>query len=105
MVDPLVVEAHPVHEREALMRSKHARPRVAGLRPRRHRAELDVAESQCSEGVEIIAVLVEAGGEAQRMREAHSRAGDRERRRDSGRGPERPHPMQSGEAQIVRRLG
>ena len=105
VVDPLVVEAHPVHERDALRGPKHARPRVAGLRPRRHRAELDVAESQGPEGVEIIAVLVEAGGQAQRMRKAQARAGDRERRRDFRRGPERPHPMQSGEAQIVRRFG
>jgi hypothetical protein len=39
---------------------KHARLRVAGLRPRRHGAELDVAEAHRAQRIEMVAVLVEA---------------------------------------------
>ena len=57
------------------------------------------------ERFEMIAVLVEAGGQAQRMRETQPAQETASVAGNCGRGPERPHPLQSGEAQIVRRLG
>src|ERR1700730_18921389 len=63
MIDAFVVEAHAVDEGEASGDSKHARFSIAGLGPRRHRAQLYVAEPQGPQGIQIVAILVEACGQ------------------------------------------
>ena len=47
-----------------LRQAEHARLRVAGLRARRHRADLDEAEAERGQRVDVFAVLVEPGGQA-----------------------------------------
>ena len=49
-------------------RQEDTRPWVARLRPRRQRADLDVAEAQRRQPGYDPRVLVEAGGHAQRVR-------------------------------------
>jgi len=49
--------------------AEQARLWVARLRTRRHRADLDVAEAQGGESRDALAVLVEAGGQADAVRE------------------------------------
>ena len=64
-----VVEAHPVDDRFGLL-SRNSRGRgLPGLRVRGHRADLDEAETQCGPGLQRNAVLVHAGGQADRGRE------------------------------------
>ena len=53
--------------------AEHARLRIAGLRQRRHRADLDEAEAHRAEGVDAAAVLVEPGGQADAVRESAAR--------------------------------
>ena len=49
--------------------AEQARPRIARLRPRRHAAQFEEAEAERGERVDVLGVLVEAGGEADRIRE------------------------------------
>ena len=87
MIDALVVESHAIDQRAAARRSEHARFRIAGLRPRRHGAEFDVAEAERPERVEIVAVLVESRGESQRVRKLQIPGSLRARRRPWQRRP------------------
>ena len=59
------------------------RPRISRLRPRRDRADFDVAEAQRAQRVEVVAVLVETRGQADRMRKTKAQKS----RRRGGRGP------------------
>ncbi len=101
MIDARVVEAHAVDEGPARAQPEHARLRVAGLGARRHGAELDVAETERTERVEMVAVLVEAGGESESVGEAqaetlHAEFGG------NGRGaPQRPEQSQARESEVV----
>ncbi len=105
---PLVVEAEPVDERAGGGQAEHARLRVARLRQRRHRADLDEAEAHRAQAVDGAAVLVEPGGEADAVREAQP--GERRR---VGHARLRPQalqrrvlqPRQGVERQLVRMLG
>ena len=60
-----------------LGQAEHARLRIAGLRQRRHRADLDEAEAHRAEGVDAAAVLVEPRGQADAV--GKREAGDRHR--------------------------
>src|SRR5208282_5596820 len=55
-------------------------PRVAGLRTRRQRPDLDVAETEPQHRAGNLGVLVESGGETQRVRKLQSESGDDEPR-------------------------
>ena len=68
-LDAVVVEAEPVDERFGLGQPEEARLRVAGLRARRDGAAFDEAEAERREAVDVRGVLVEAGGEADPVRE------------------------------------
>ena len=101
---PVVVEAHPVDHGAVGGEPEQPRLRVAGLRLAGHGADLDVAEAQRGQAVDPLGVLVEAGGEAERVREGQpqrrhrgSRAGQPLQHRPAG--PHRP------EADAVRALG
>ena len=69
-----VVEAHAIDERAVGDEPEQARPLVAGLRDRRDRADLDVAEPELAEPAHREAVLVEARGDAERRGERAARA-------------------------------
>jgi hypothetical protein len=62
VVDALVVESHPIHQRVACGNAEHPRLGIPGLRAWRHGTEFDVTEADRAERVQVIAVLVEAGG-------------------------------------------
>src|SRR5208283_255066 len=79
--------------------------RIACLRPRRHGAELDVAESQRAERVEIVAVFVEAGGEPERMRESQPKTGERQIGGQSDGGRKSRQQLEAGKAHVMREFG
>src|SRR3546814_14802180 len=66
-----------VDDGAVLRQAEDARARIARLRARRHRADLDEAEAEAQHGGHDLRVLVEAGGEAERIAEgeAPERAG------------------------------
>src|SRR5205814_6628796 len=64
-----VVEAEAVDDRFARGQPEKARPRIAGLRPRRHGAHFEKPKTEGAERLDVLGVLVEAGGEADRIRE------------------------------------
>ena len=75
-VEALVVEAQAVDQRVGGRQAEHARLRIAGLRLRRHRADLDEAEAHRAQAVDAAAVLVQAGGQADAVRELQPRHAD-----------------------------
>ena len=65
---PLVVEAEPVDHRPVGGQPEDARPVVAGLRLRRHRADFRKAEAELQQCVRNFGILVVSGGHAERVR-------------------------------------
>src|SRR5262249_39013150 len=63
------VEAEPVDDPLVGIEAKQARTRIAGLRLRRHGSNLDEAEAEAQQRIGYLAILVEAGGDADRVRE------------------------------------
>ncbi len=88
-VESLVVEAHPVDHRPVLRQPEQPRLRISRLRPRSQRSDLDEAEAEAEHLAIDLAVLVEARGEADRVRKVDPGDLDRQhrigRRRKSGR--------------------
>ena len=76
----LIVEAEPVDDGAVRAEPEEPRPRIAGLRQRRHRADLDEAETEAEHRVRHRAVLVEAGGEPDRVGEGEAERLDGEPR-------------------------
>ena len=74
----VVVEPHPVDQRPLGREAEHPRLRVARLRPRGHRADLDEPEPEGGQPDDALAVLVEPGRQPERAGEVQ---------------PERPHPQ------------
>ena len=68
----VVVEAHPVDDRPVGGEPEEPRLRVAGLGLAGDRADLDVPEAERRERVDADGVLVEAGGQPERVREGQS---------------------------------
>src|SRR5258708_39375821 len=101
MIDTLVVEPHPVDERAGLGDSEHARPGIAGLRPRRDRSQFNVTEAQRSQRIQVVSVLVETCREAERVRELKTQAAYRQGGRRLERRPERPAPTKPGPPETV----
>ena len=88
----VVVEAHPVDDRAVGREPEQPGPVVAGLWPGGDGADLDEPEAERAEGVDPDRVLVEAGGQAERVGEGQPHGGHRRRRgvdegRWSGAGP------------------
>ena len=71
-VEAVVVETQPVDQRVGRGQPEHARLRVAGLRLRGHRADLDEAEAHRAQAVDAAAVLVQAGRQADAVGEAQA---------------------------------
>jgi hypothetical protein len=104
MIDALVVESHTVDQGAFLRNPEHARLWVAGLRPRRHRAQFDVAEAHGAERIEIVAVLVEAGSQSQRVSKLQPQACDPQILCKLELGPEWAQPAQACESRVVRKF-
>ena len=66
-VDTGVVEAHPVDDGLRLGDAEQTRFRVACLRSRCDRADFEETEAQSGQGVDVVAVLVQPGGESDRI--------------------------------------
>ena len=62
-----VVEAHAVDDGLCLGQAEHARLGVARLRPRRDSADLDEAETQRRQRIYVCAILVQPGGQSERI--------------------------------------
>src|SRR5207302_2931277 len=79
-VDADVVEAETVDERLRLRQPEQARLRIARLRARRYRADLDEAEAQLRQRVDVLGVLVETRGEAHGIGKFEAQCANRTRR-------------------------
>ena len=66
-VGAVIVEAHAVDHGFVALQPEQPRPRIAGLRDRRHRADFDKAEAEPQQRVRHFGVLVEARGHADRI--------------------------------------
>ena len=66
-VGAVIVEAHAVDDGFVALQAKQPRPRIAALRLRRHRADLDKAETEPQQRVRHLGALVEARGHADRI--------------------------------------
>ena len=100
----LVVEAEPVDHALVGLEPEQARPRIAGLRPRRHGADLDKAEAEAQQRVRHLRVLVEAGGDADRIGEIEPEGAHRQLARDRAAGRADRHEAQRLDRQSVRIL-
>ncbi len=63
----MIVEAHAVDHRLVVGQAEQARLGIAGLRARGDAADLDEAEALTQHGVGHFAILVEAGGQPDRI--------------------------------------
>ena len=76
----VVVESHPVDDGPVLDEPEQPRLLVAGLGLAGDGADLDVAEAEFGQGLDAVAFLVEAGGEAERRRERQAEGRGLQRR-------------------------
>src|SRR4051812_170685 len=74
-------KAHAIDDAAILGQAKQARTRIALLRPWRDAADLDEPEPQSEQGVRHFGILVEAGGQPDRVGQAVSPDPQTERRR------------------------
>ena len=76
-VDAVVVKAHAVDDGLVFGQAEQAWFGVAVLRLGGDGADFDKAEAECEQGIDVFAVFVEAGGEADRVGQvqAHQRGG------------------------------
>ncbi|MNN53154.1 hypothetical protein D3C81_1678910 [compost metagenome] len=81
MVDAMIVEAHAVDDRRRLGQTEQPRLRITRLRARRDGTDLDETEAQLGKAIDGVAVLVQAGGQADRIGEVQSH----HRHRQAGR--------------------
>src|SRR4051812_35230458 len=71
----VAVETKAVNGRAGLCVTKHARSRIPGLRQRRYGTQFDKAKAEIQHFADHLALLVETGGKADRIRK--SEAADR----------------------------
>jgi hypothetical protein len=100
-----VVEAEPVDERAVGHQPEHARSRIARLRLRRDGADLGEAAAHGEHGFGYARVLVETGGDAERVRQFEAGERDPERRIvGRERAPMQP-ALERAQRHLVRILG
>ena len=89
-----------------LGQAKHAWLGIAGLRARGHGAHFDEAEPQCGEGVDVRAILVQAGCKPDRVGEAQSHQFTRRIGCATGQAgkPATVQALKSSEREMVRAL-
>ena len=93
-----VREAHAVLQRAVGGQAPHARARVARLRERGDGADLDGAEAERAQALEPARVLVDAGGDAERAREAQAERVDGQHRVRAPGEPQQPEPVREPHA-------
>jgi nucleotide-binding universal stress UspA family protein len=71
-VDAIVVETHAIDDRLPLGNPEHPRPRTSRLRPRGDGTDFDEAEAQRRQRIDVLAILVEPGGQANGIGKAES---------------------------------
>src|SRR5438309_1369511 len=76
----VVFESEPIDQRAAGGIAEQARPRIARLRPERHRADFDESEAERREKWHHHRVLVESRGDADRIAKGQSPQLHRRRR-------------------------
>ena len=100
----VIVEAHAVDHGLVALEPKQPRPRIAGLRLRRHRADLDKAEAEPQQRVRHFRILVEAGGHADGIGKIQAEGAHREFRIVRPR-PDRRQEFQALDRQPMRVFG
>ncbi len=91
-IDAAVIETHAIDDGAGLRQAEHAGHRIARLRARRHGAHFNKSEAERCQAIDVCAILIQPGGQADRIGEgdAHYRAriirglGDRARSSPSG---------------------
>ena len=102
-LEALIVEAEAVDDGRVLCQAEQPRAGVAGLWPRRQRADLDEAETELQHGGRNLGVLVEAGGEPERIGKPQPQDLDRQAR-IRGRRPRRRSDLQCVDRRPMGRL-
>ena len=102
--NPWAVEDKAIDHRFVGRETKQARARIAGLRQRRHRTDLGKAEAERKRCFNRLAVLVEAGGKADRIGKIEAKRLHREARIVGFRRAER-QPGQRPDRNPMRGLG
>jgi len=74
-IDAAVVETHAIDDRVGRGQPEHARAWVARLRARRHGADFEKTEAEVGQRVDVAPVLVQSGGQSDRVRKAQSHHG------------------------------
>jgi hypothetical protein len=97
----VIVETHAVDHGLVPLEPEQPRPRIAGLRLRRHRADLNKAEAEPQQRVRHLRVLVEACGNADRVREVEAEGANRQFRVVGAR-PDRRQQFQALDRQAMR---
>jgi hypothetical protein len=69
LINAAVVETHTVDDALRFRNAEQARPGIAILRPWCDRADFEKTEAQAGQAVNVVAVLVQPGGEANRVGE------------------------------------
>jgi len=107
VVDAEIVEAHAVDDGLRRGQAKQTRLRVAWLRTRGDRADLDEAETECRQRLDVRAILVETGGQADGVGEvdAHDLYRLAGRARQQGQQAQPLREVEAGQGQPVRILG
>src|SRR5690606_39928285 len=98
----------PVDDRLVARKSEHARLRVSGLRARSGGTDFDETEAEGGQRVDVRAVLVQSGGEPDRVVEAQAEAVDGQGRGlgcDQRMEAGAPRGLDRGEREVVRALG
>src|SRR5258706_15053277 len=66
-INPHTIQSISIDDCFSSRQAKEARARIAGLGKRRDAAELEEAEAEAGQGIDVLGVLVEARGEAERI--------------------------------------
>ena len=82
---PAIVESHPVDDRAVLGEPEQPRLRIALLRARRDRSDLDESEAEAEHLLGDFRVFVEPGGETDGRWEFQASEGRSQRGREDGR--------------------
>ena len=106
-VHAAIIKAHAVDDALRLRQAEHARFRIARLRARRDGAHFDGAKTQVGQRIDVGAILVQARGQADRVREgdAHYRARIGCRFAGQLRQAQRASAFQGGQGEMVGRFG
>ncbi len=101
----MIIEAHAIDDGPVPGQAEQTGLRIAGLRTRRHAADLDEAEALAEHGVGYLAILIEAGGETDRIGKIEPPMAAREARILDRRPARHQSGLEQTESHPVRRFG